>query len=96
MSAAATRDVKASIRKPRRKKATPDEARQAVKDQPLVGLTAAAKILGIAPPNVSRLRRQNRMPEGIPVEGAAMVYLKVEVEKLAKQLAAERAGNGES
>lgn len=65
-----------------------------LKDQPLVGLTAAAKILGIAAPNVSRLRKQGRMPEGVEVEGSAMVYLKSEVAGLAKELAAERNGAG--
>lgn len=77
-------------RAPRRKKATAADLRQAVKDQPLVGLTAAARVLGIKPPNISRLRKQGRMPEGIKVEGSAMVYPRSEVESLAKELAAER------
>lgn len=79
-------------RAPRRKKATPAEVRVVLGDQPLVGLVAAAKLLGVAPPNVSRLREQGRMPEGIEVEGSAMVYLRSEVLALAKELAAERKG----
>lgn len=65
-------------------------ARQMLKDQPLVGLVAAAKLLGIAAPNVSRLRSQGRMPEGIAVEGAAQVYFRSEVLALAKELERER------
>lgn len=75
---------------PRRKRATAAVVRAALKDQPIVGLTAAAKLLGIAPPNVSRLRSQGRMPEGIEVEGSAMVYLRSEVVALGKELARER------
>lgn len=82
-------------RAPRRKKATPADLRQAVKDQPLVGLTAAARILGIKPPNISRLRRQGRMPEGIQVEGSAMVYPRTEIAKLAKELSYERNERGD-
>jgi predicted DNA-binding transcriptional regulator AlpA len=77
-------------RAPRRKKATVADLRRALKDQPLVGLTAAARILGIVPPNVSRLRKQGRMPDGVKVAGSAMVYVRSEVEALAKELAAER------
>lgn len=91
MSASA---AKARKRPPRRKKATAADLRQAVKDQPVVGLTGAARILGIKPPNVSRLRAQNRMPEGIKVEGGAMVYVQSEVEALAEELRAERHERG--
>lgn len=87
MNAPATKPRK---RAPRRKKATALELRAALKDQPLVGLTAAAHILGVLPPNITRLRKQGRMPDGVPVEGSAMVYIRSEVEVLAKELAAER------
>lgn len=78
-------------RRPRRKKTTAEELRAALKDQPLVSLVGAARLLGVKPPNIARLRRQERMPEGIEVEGAARVYVRSEVVKLAKQLARERA-----
>lgn len=57
----------------------------------LVGTTAAARILGIRPPHVSRLRDQGRMPDPIPVEGSVDVYVQEEIEELAKALAEERA-----
>jgi hypothetical protein len=57
-----------------------------------VGLTGAAKILGIAPPNISRLRAAGRMPQGIPVEGSADVYVKSEVVALARELRASASG----
>jgi transposase-like protein len=74
----------------RKRRYSPSEVRDALRSQPLIGLTAAAKRLGIAPPNVSRLRRQGRMPAGIEVEGSAMVYLESEVEALARELDRER------
>lgn len=77
-------------RAPRRRKATAEQARAALGDQPLVSLVGAAKLMGIKPPNVSRLRAQGRMPEGIEVEGSAMVYLRSEVLKLAGELEKER------
>lgn len=92
MSATSTKAPAAEKRPARRKKATPADARAVLKDQPLVGLTAAAKLLGIAPPNVSRLRSQGRMPEGVEVGGAAMVYFRSEVEALARELTRERGG----
>jgi hypothetical protein len=79
-------------RAPRRAKATPVVVRAALADQPLVGLTAAAKILGIQAPNVSRLRSQGRMPDGVQVQGSAMVYFESEIQTLAKELQAERDG----
>jgi predicted DNA-binding transcriptional regulator AlpA len=83
---------KAAKRAPRRKKMTAAQARVALKDQPLIGLTAAARVLDVAPPNVSRLRRQGRMPEGVEIGGSAMVYFESEVAALAKELASERDG----
>lgn len=56
----------------------------------LVGTTAAAKLLGIQPPHVSRLRDQGRMPEPIEVEGSVDVYLREEVVDLSAELHAER------
>jgi len=56
----------------------------------LIGTTAAAKVLGIRPPHVSRLRDQGRMPEAVPVEGSNDVYVKDDVEDLAKELHARR------
>lgn len=79
-------------RAPRRKKATVADLRAAARDNPLIGLTAAAKVLHVAPPNISRLRTQGRMPVGIEVEGTAMVYVRSEVEALAKELESERSG----
>lgn len=56
----------------------------------LVGATAAAKLLGVQPPHISRLRDQGRMPEPIPVEGTVDAYIREEVEELAVELAQER------
>lgn len=69
-------------------KMPPAELAAAVKKQPLVGVNRAAKILGIAPPNFRRYR--DRLTE-IPVEGSAAVFVRSEVEALAKELKAERA-----
>lgn len=87
MSPAATKKPRA-----RRKKTTAAELRVALKDQPLVGLVGAAHILGVKPPNITRLRRQGRMPDGVQVEGSAMVYVRSEVVALAKALERERNG----
>jgi predicted DNA-binding transcriptional regulator AlpA len=94
MAASRTPAKKAAPRKraPRRKKMTPTEVRLALRDQPLIGLTAAARLMGIAPPNVSRLRSQGRMPKGVEVEGSAMVYFRSEVEALGVELESERDG----
>lgn len=66
-----------------------------LEDQPrapaLVGSSAAAAILGVAKPHVTRLRQQGRMPEAIPVEGSSDAYLRSEVVALARQLRRERA-----
>lgn len=56
----------------------------------LIGTTAAARVLGIAPPHVTRLREQGRMPEPIPVEGSVDVWLREDVEALGRVLAQER------
>lgn len=75
----------ATATEPIKRKLKPEEMRAALKKQPLVGLTAAAKILGMAPPNVNRLRDRGEMPPGIHVEGSADVFLRAEVEALAKR-----------
>jgi predicted DNA-binding transcriptional regulator AlpA len=51
----------------------------------LVGTTEAAKILGMRPPHVSRLRDAGQMPEAVPVGGGNDVYLRSEVEALASE-----------
>lgn len=56
----------------------------------LIGATAAAKLLGVQPPHLARLKAQGRMPEGIPVEGTNDVYVREEVEALGVILAGER------
>lgn len=61
----------------------------------LIGTTAAAKILGIQPPHVTRLREQGRMPEPIQVEGSNDVWIREEVEALARELHAERQARAE-
>lgn len=61
----------------------------------LVGTTAAARILGIKPPHVTRLREQGRMPEPIDVEGSVDVYVRDEVEDLGRELHAERAARAQ-
>lgn len=72
------------------KKITAADVHAAVAAQPLVGLKGAAGILGVKPPNVSRLRTQGRMSAAVPVEGSADVYVRSEVEALAGELGAER------
>lgn len=57
----------------------------------LVGRARAAEILGVESPHIARLQRQGRMPEPIPVEGTADVYVKEEVEALGRELKQERA-----
>lgn len=52
----------------------------------LVGSKAAARILGVQQPHISRLRDQGRMPDPIPVEEGNDVYVREEVEELAAQL----------
>ena len=55
----------------------------------LIGPTASARVLGVLPPHISRLRDQGRL-RPIPVEGSADVYIRSEVEELAAELARER------
>ena len=58
---------------------------------PFVGSSAAAKLLAIPTPHVSRLRDQGRMPAPISVEGSVDIYIRDEVIALAKELKKERA-----
>jgi single-strand DNA-binding protein len=57
-----------NTRKTRRPKATVEELRQALKDQPLVSSKGAAELLGVLPQNVMRLG--DRMPASIAIAGA--------------------------
>jgi hypothetical protein len=56
----------------------------------LVGATAAARILRIPAPHIARYRKRGRMPAPLPVDGGYPVYLKGEVEMLARELESER------
>jgi hypothetical protein len=57
--------------------------------EPLVGVTAAARLLGIKPPNFKR----DAAPKltRVPVEGSADVYFRSEVEALREEREAARA-----
>lgn len=57
----------------------------------LVGVTAAAEILGVPKPHISQ-RLKDVMPEAIEVEGSAHVWIKSEVEELARKRADGRNG----
>jgi hypothetical protein len=62
-----------------------------VTDYPdLVGATAAAEILGVKPPAISKLRAAGRLPMAIPVARSNSVYRRADIEALASELAAER------
>lgn len=56
----------------------------------LVSRQVAADIMGVQSPHVTRYVKQGRMPEPLPVEGSAPVYLREEVEKLGVEIRAER------
>lgn len=58
--------------------------------EPLIGMTAAAKLLGIKPSNFRRDAEPHLT--GIPVQGSAKVYFRNEVEAFARQRAAGRNG----
>lgn len=57
----------------------------------LVARKEAAAILGTQSPNISKFQAAERMPEAVPVEGGAPVYVREEVEAFAEELAEERA-----
>lgn len=69
-----------------------------LRDEPLIGTTQGAKVLGIKPPNF----RRDAVPHltSVPVEGSADVYFKGEVEEFrdrrdqAKAARAASNGNG--
>lgn len=54
----------------------------------LVCASHASKTLKVA--NIWRLRKQGRMPAGVPIKGSADVYLESEVQDLALVLEEER------
>ena len=70
------------------------DLRKWLKRQPkvpkLVSRQAAAKILGIESPHVTRYIQQGRMPEPIEVEGGYPVYVRSEVVKFGRELKRER------
>lgn len=74
--------------KPKPAEVTVEQLAAAVAGQPLVGVTQAAKILGIATPNFRRYR--DRLTE-IPVSGSAAVFPVSEVEALRDELNEKRA-----
>ena len=69
------------------------DLRRWIREQPgacFVGATAAACILGIPAPHITRLRQRELMPVPIEVEGGYPVYLRDEVEELAALLEEKR------
>ena len=57
----------------------------------LVSASAAAKMLGVYPSHIARLRKQGRMPAAVPVEGGkGDAWRKDEVAALAEELRKER------
>jgi hypothetical protein len=55
----------------------------------LIGATIAAGILGVYPPHITRLKAQGRITP-IPIEGSVDVYIRSDIEALAKELSAGR------
>jgi hypothetical protein len=60
-------------------------------DTRFVGSTVAAEILGIHAPHIARIRSYGEMPEPILVEGGYPVYLRGEIEELARKRAERKA-----
>lgn len=56
----------------------------------LVGPTVAARILGVPPPHITRLKAKGRMPDAVAVEGSFDAYVRGELEPLAESLANAR------
>lgn len=56
--------------------------------EPLIGVSAAAKLLGMPPSNFTRDAKPRLIP--IPVEGSATVYFRSEVSSLARELQERR------
>lgn len=64
---------------------SPAELARFVEQTPVCGVTRAAEILGIAPPNFNRYRdRLTEIP--VPVAGASAIFVVAEVEELAAEL----------
>lgn len=58
----------------------------------LVSSQGAAKILGVHPPHLQRLKDKGRLPEPVTIEGSRWsAYVKADIQALAKELKAERA-----
>lgn len=69
-------------------KLAPAEVVKAIKDGGgLIGVNASSKLLHVATPNFRRYR--DRLTE-VEVDGSASVFLKAEVEALAKEMAEQR------
>lgn len=68
---------------------TPSEIVLYLEDEPLIGVTAAAGVLGIKAPNF----RRDAAPHltEVPVEGSASVYFRSQVQALAEERARKRA-----
>lgn len=56
----------------------------------LIASVEAARLFGVAPSGIAKLRDQGRMPEPVAVSGSYGVYLREPVEKLAREIAKER------
>lgn len=69
-------------------KLSPPVIAGAIKREPLVGVTAASKILGIPTPNFKRDAAPHLI--ALPVEGSAAVYFRSEVRELARELRRRR------
>lgn len=72
-----------------------EDLARALRREPLIGVTAAAKLLGIKAPNFRRDAGERLT--ALPVEGTASVYFRNEVVALARERARHRAKqNGNS
>lgn len=69
-------------------KLSPAALVDAIKREPLIGVTAAARMLGIKPPNFNRDAAPHLL--AVPVEGSASVYFRSEVRQLAREWARKR------
>lgn len=76
-------------------KLSPEELRAALKGVTLVTQAEAGRMLGIKPPNVARLRSEDRFPEPLTtISGGAGVWDEREIKALGRKLARERNGGG--
>jgi hypothetical protein len=67
---------------------------KARKVPPLVSRKKAAEILGCYSSYISRLAERGVMPDSVPVEGGADVYVRAEVEQLARDRKKKKAKRG--